>query len=140
MKLPIGYEKFHRNKFLNYQLNRWYSLGYARKEDIKKIAEKIRTFDDYINEFKTASDIALKEGRLKNAATYLRASEFLISPDDHRKFPVYKEYIEIFDKAFKDENFERHIGFKIQFSDYFKANWKPYMKNNTKPAVNRISI
>lgn len=108
MKLPIGYEKFHKSKFLNYQLNRWYSLGYARKEDIASVAKKIRTFDDYVNEFKYASDVALKEGRLKNAATYLRASEFLISPNDDRKIPVYTEFIELFDKAFADENFERH--------------------------------
>lgn len=29
---------FHRNKFLNYRLNRWYSLGYARLEDIERKA------------------------------------------------------------------------------------------------------
>jgi pimeloyl-ACP methyl ester carboxylesterase len=108
MELPIGYKKFHKNKFLNYQLNRWYSLGYAREEDILSISKRIKTFDDYVNEFKLASDIALKEGRLKNAATYLRASEFLISPNDDRKLPVYKEFIALFDKAFEDESFERH--------------------------------
>jgi flagellin-specific chaperone FliS len=76
VKLPTGYEKFHKNKFLNHQMNRWYSLGYAVKEDIERIAEKINSIDDYINEFMVAADIAKDEGRLKNAATYLRASEF----------------------------------------------------------------
>src|SRR5690606_13915526 len=108
MKLPIGYQPFHKSKFLNYQLNRWYSLGYARLEDIEAIAQKIKTFDDYVREFRLASNTALKEGRLKNAATYLRASEFLIAPNDERKIPVYKEYIELFDSAFADEKFERH--------------------------------
>lgn len=51
MEFPIGYYQFHKNKFLNYQLNRWYSLGYSRKEDIEKIGARIRTFDDYISEF-----------------------------------------------------------------------------------------
>ena len=108
MKLPVGYKRFHKDKFINYQLNRWYSLGFARHEDLEIIGKRIGTFDDYINEFKLASDIASKEGRLKNASTYLRASEFLISPNDDRKIPIYKEFIALFDKAFHDENFERH--------------------------------
>ncbi len=116
MKLPIGYHKFHNNKFLNYQLNRWHSLGYSKLEDIQQIGRKIKTFDDYINEFKTASETAEIEGRLKNAATYLRASEFLISPIDKRKIPVYKEFINLFDIAFKEEKFERH---KIPYNGSF---------------------
>lgn len=116
MKLPIGFQEFHKNKFLNYQLNRWYSLGYSKLEDIQLVGSKIRSFDDYIKEFRIASDNAKKEGRLKNAATYLRASEFLISPDDDRKIPVYKEFIDLFDTAFHDENFERH---KIPFNGSF---------------------
>jgi pimeloyl-ACP methyl ester carboxylesterase len=108
MNLPIGYHPFHKNQFLNYQINRWYSLGFAKLEDIEKIAKKIKSFEDYINEFRLASDLAKSEGRLKNAATYLRAAEFLIAPDDHRKIPIYKEYIELFDRAFADQKFERH--------------------------------
>jgi len=108
MKLPIGYHQFHKNKFLNYQLNRWYSLGYSKLEDIQQVGRKIKSFDDYINEFRIASDNAKNEGRLKNASTYLRASEFLISAGDERKIPVYKEFIDLFNNAFQDENFERH--------------------------------
>lgn len=116
MKLPIGYHMFHKNKFLNYQLNRWYSLGYSKLEDIQQVGNKIKTFDDYINEFRIASDTAKNEGRLKNAATYLRASEFLISPGDERKIPVYKEFIALYNNAFQDEIFERH---KIPYSGSF---------------------
>ncbi|MFP4526811.1 MAG: alpha/beta hydrolase [Bacteroidales bacterium] len=116
MKLPIGFHKFHKNKFFNYQLNRWYSLGYSRLEDLQQVGSKIKTFDDYINEFRIASDKAKTEGRLKNAASYLRASEFLISPNDDRKIPIYKEFINLFDKAFDEENFERH---KIPYNGSF---------------------
>lgn len=132
MNLPIGYQKFHKDKFLNYQLNRWYSLGYARLEDIENIAKKIKTFDDYIHEFKLAADIALKEGRLKNAATYLRASEFLIPPNDDRKMTVYKAFIEMFDNAFKDENFERHqIAYNGSFLSAIKIPSKTTVKKGT---------
>ncbi|MCB0630156.1 MAG: alpha/beta fold hydrolase [Saprospiraceae bacterium] len=116
MQLPVGYHRFHKNKFLNYQLNRWYSLGYSRKEDIEMIGKNIHSFEDYVRQFEAASDLAEKEGRLKNAATYLRASEFLISPDDERKIPVYKKFIGLFDKAFSDEKFERH---KIPYNNSF---------------------
>lgn len=133
MKLPIGYHKFHKNKFLNYQLNRWYSLGYSKLEDIKQVGRSIKTFDDYINEFRIASDKAKDEGRLKNAATYLRASEFLISPSDKRKIPVYKECINLFDIAFKEENFERH---KIPYNGSFLSVIKiPSKTNETKGTI-----
>lgn len=108
MNLPIGYHKFHKNKFLNYQLNRWHSLGYSRLEDIREIGTTINSFEEYVNAFQLASENAKIEGRLKNAATYLRASEFLLSPNDERKIPVYKDFISLFDTAFKDENVERH--------------------------------
>ena len=108
MPFPVGYHPFHRNKFLNYQLNRWYSLGYARQEDIEAIARRISSFDDYVTAFTRASDKARAEGRLTNAATYLRASEFLIDPEDERKIPVYKSFIKLFDEAFADESYSRH--------------------------------
>lgn len=134
MKLPIGFHKFHKNKFLNYQLNRWYSLGYSKLEDIQQVGSKIKTFDDYINEFRIVSDKAKTEGRLKNAATYLRASEFLISPNDERKIPpIYNEFIALFNKAFEKENFERH---KIPYNGSFLAAIKiPSKTNETKGTI-----
>ncbi len=116
MHLPIGYHRFHQNKFINYQLNRWHSLGYSRKDDIEDIGSKIRTFKDYVSEFTLASKQAIQENRLKEASTYLRASEFLISPDDDRKIPTYNKFIQLFDQAFSDENFERH---KVKYAEGF---------------------
>lgn len=116
MNLPVGYHKFHKNDFLNYQLNRWYSLGYARFEDIKTVGSNINNFDDYVDAFTTASETALREGRLKNAATYCRASEFLISPTDPDKIPVYNKFIRLFDMAFAEDDYERH---KVPYHDSF---------------------
>src|SRR5680860_580386 len=113
---PIGYYVFNKNKFINYQLNRWYSLGYARKEDIVAIGRKTKSFNDYTNGFMEAALVAEKEGRLKNAATYIRASEFLLPAGDKKKLKLYKDYIKMFDTAFKDEGFERH---KIPYAGSF---------------------
>lgn len=128
MKLPVGYHTFHQNQFLNYQLNRWYSLGYSRKEDIDTIGKKINSFGDYITAFGQAAALAEKEGRLKNAAAYIRAGEFLITPDDERKIPIYNKYIRLFDKAFADEKFERH---KVPYSDSFLSAIKIPSKTGT---------
>ena len=106
--LPIGYFKFHKDPFINYQLNRWYSLGYTRKEDLERIGRETRTFEDYVLGFKKLTEEAIAENRLQNAAFYLRAAEFLISPKDPQKIPTYDRFIELFDKAFAGESFERH--------------------------------
>lgn len=108
VNFPVGYYNFHKNKFFNYQLNRWHSLGYARLEDLEVIGQNINSFDDYINEFTKASNLAFQEGRLKNASTYLRAAEFLIAPNSPNKEYVYKKYLSTFNKAFEEDNFERH--------------------------------
>ncbi len=116
MALPIGYHRFHKNKFLNYQLNRWYSLGYSRKEDIMQIGIRIRNFEDYVTQFNLASEVAMKEKRYKHAATYLRASEFLMVPSDQRKQSTYLQYLQLFDQVFLNERYVRH---KIPYAQSF---------------------
>src|SRR5690606_25657620 len=133
MELPVGYHKFHKNTFINYQLNRLYSLGYTRKKDVENAASKIKSFNDYINQFNIASDKAYNEGRLKNAAMYCRASEFLIKPDSKNKIPAYNKFIQLFDEAFSDENFERH---KVPYNNsHLSAIKIPSSTTNTKGTV-----
>ena len=42
---PIGYHKFHRKQVFNFQLNRWYSLGYSSFEDVRDVGQRIKTFE-----------------------------------------------------------------------------------------------
>ena len=44
---PVGYHQFHTVKIINFQLNRWHSLGYARFEDLLQAAQRIKTLDDW---------------------------------------------------------------------------------------------
>ena len=76
MNLPVGYFNFHKDAFINYQLNRWHSFGFTRKADIEKIGMMIKTFEDYVREFMKLGDEALAENRIMNAAFYYRAAEF----------------------------------------------------------------
>ena len=44
---PIGYHEFHKDPAFNFQLNRWYSMGYVRLEDIEDVSQKINTFEEW---------------------------------------------------------------------------------------------
>jgi hypothetical protein len=58
--LPVGFCQFHKNKFYNYQLNRLYSLGNTRLEDIQKAATRIDGFDRYQKMFAFLDQKAVK--------------------------------------------------------------------------------
>lgn len=105
--LPVGFHEFHKNQFYNLQLNRWYSEGYTRLEDLEKAAAAIKTMEDYKKAFVALAAQAMAEGRLKNAAFYYRAAEFVTKPSDPDKFPLYDQFIDTFYQAFKDDNIER---------------------------------
>ncbi|MBN2071624.1 MAG: alpha/beta hydrolase [Candidatus Krumholzibacteriota bacterium] len=104
---PVGYREFHRKQLFNFQLNRWYSLGYARREDMEKAGRKIRSFKDWKNVMVSLGEEALGEERLINAAFYYRAAEFYIKARDSEKDKVYNRFLDLFDTAFASEKIER---------------------------------
>ncbi|MFP5415749.1 MAG: alpha/beta hydrolase [Actinomycetes bacterium] len=107
-ELPVGYYRFTRNRFLNYQLNRWYSLGYTRLEDIAAAGRQIRRASDSIAVFTGLAETAVQDGRLRNAAFNYRAAEFHTDPRDPDKVPRYRSFRTAFDDGFAGEGFERH--------------------------------
>jgi hypothetical protein len=76
LEFPIGYHRFHKKQLFNFQLNRWYSLGYARLEDMEEAGKRIRSFSDWKIEMLKLAEKAVSEDRLINAAFYYRAAEF----------------------------------------------------------------
>jgi len=105
--LPIGFEPFARDKFLNYQLNRWHSQGYARTEDLRAAGARIKSFDDYRREFRALAEAAEDEARWSNAFSYWRAAEFL-EPPGPDKLRHYEAAIAAFDRAFSGDGITRH--------------------------------
>src|SRR3989339_840615 len=115
-KFPVGYEKFHKKQLFNFQLNRPYSFGYARFEDLKEVGQKIKTFTDWKREMLKLAEKAVSEDRLKNAAFYYRAAEFYTKSNDPEKDVLYKKFIELFYKAFENDVIEKH---KVPYENTF---------------------
>ena len=114
--LPVGFHAFHKNQFLNLQFNRWYSEGYTRLEDLEKAAASIKTPADNKTAFSSLAEEALHENRLKNAAFYYRAAEFLAKPTDPDKARLYDAFHDTFYNAFKDDQIQSH---KVPFGSGF---------------------
>jgi hypothetical protein len=49
---PVGFHQFHKKQIYNFQLSRYYSLGFARYEDMEEAGDSSPTAreikDDYI--------------------------------------------------------------------------------------------
>ncbi len=86
---PIGYHQFHKDQLFNFQLNRWFSLGYAGLEDMEEAGLKIKSFKDWKLEMIKLAEKAVSENRLINAAFYFRAAEFYTSSKDADKELLY---------------------------------------------------
>ncbi|PKL68841.1 MAG: alpha/beta hydrolase [Methanobacteriales archaeon HGW-Methanobacteriales-1] len=115
-KFPVGYQNFHKDQLFNYQLNRWYSWGYARYEDMEEAGLKIDNFQDWKNIMIKLAKIALQEDRLINAAFYYRAAEFYTFSNDPDKEILYDKFCDLFYNIFQNEGLER---FKVPYKDGF---------------------
>ena len=104
---PVGYHEFHEKQIFNFQLNRWYSLGYARFEDMQEAGGRINSFAEWKAEMLRQAEKAVAEDRLMNAAFYYRAAEFYTSHDDPDKALLYDRFIDLFYNVFRDEGIER---------------------------------
>lgn len=104
---PIGYHKFHKDKLFNFQLNRWYSFGYARFEDLVEAGKMISSFDDWKREMIKLAELAVDEKMLLRAAFYYRAAEFYLLEDVPEKTQLYEKFNHLFYEAIQNDDTER---------------------------------
>jgi pimeloyl-ACP methyl ester carboxylesterase len=107
-RFPVGFERFHRRAFLNYQLNRAHALGHADRDELHRAAARLRSPVDCVAVFEALSEQAEREGRLRNATSYLRLAEFFTPPRSPDKLPRYRRYRQLFDAGFADSGVVRH--------------------------------
>lgn len=89
---PVGYYQFNKDKAFNFQLNRWFSMGYARYEDMREAGANIDSFDHWKREMLGLADQSLSENRIMNAAFYLRAAEFFTNGEDPEKQYLARQF------------------------------------------------
>ncbi len=119
---PVGYHKLHRTKIIDYQLNRWHSLGYIPLDDMREAAQNIGGLEDWKREFVRQAENAHAEGRLMAATFHYRAAEFFTHPNDPDKLALYKRFLDMFyNDVFADEPIEVHT--------------VPYVNGRTLPAL-----
>ena len=106
IEFPVGFHEFHQDQGFNFQLNRWYSLGIARMEDLEEAGKNIMAAEDWKNVFVRLADNAAADNRFLNAAYYYRAAEFYLTDDDPDKIPVYQKFITYFEKAFGNSGYK----------------------------------
>ncbi|MEX5295577.1 alpha/beta fold hydrolase [Kocuria sp. CPCC 205268] len=106
--LPVGFERFHRRDFVNYQLNRAHALGFADRQELVDAAAQIRSTDDCPPLFEALARRSAAEGRLRQAAGHARIAEFFTPPRSAQKAERYRRYRELFDTAFAGAPLVRH--------------------------------
>jgi len=107
---PVGYHDLHKVKIIDFQLNRWYSLGYARLEDMSEAGSRIQSLDDWKPEMVRQAEKAMSEGRVLNGTFYYRAAEFFTHPKDPDKQSLYDRFIDLFyGQIVAGENITRHL-------------------------------
>ena len=105
--LPVGYEIMHKVPIIDFQMNRWVSTGYARREDFRKIAGDIGDFSQWNRKMLEIAKEAEEEGRGLNAACYYRGAEFFTSAKDPAKQELYRKFQELFWAVTDQSNIER---------------------------------
>jgi pimeloyl-ACP methyl ester carboxylesterase len=119
--LPVGYHNFHKKQVYNFQFNRWYSLGFARYEDMIEAGKRINNFSDWKKVMIDLAEDAESEGRLKNSMIYYRGAEFYITHKDPDKINFYNKFIDMFYKSYEKEGLKR---FKIPYNNSFLPSFK----------------
>jgi pimeloyl-ACP methyl ester carboxylesterase len=114
--LPVGYHQFHKKQVYNFQFNRWYSLGFARYEDMVHAGATIKNFTDWKPALLDLAKKAEQENRLKNACIYYRGAEFYIDQNDPDKNHCYQTFLDMFYDVFKEDNIKR---FKVPYQNSY---------------------
>ena len=106
--LPVGFERFHRRDFLNYQFNRAHALGFADRGELFAAAARVRSGPDCVPVFEDLSERAAAVGRTRHAAGYLRLAEFFTPPRSDEKLERYRRLRDLYDAAFAGTGVVRH--------------------------------
>ncbi|MDC0746574.1 alpha/beta hydrolase [Polyangium mundeleinium] len=107
-QLPIGFQHFHPNDFVNYQLNRAHALGTLPRATAERGAAQIERPEDVPAVFGALAGEAEREGRWTEAAGCARLAEFFTPRPSDVQVAAYERYRGLWDRAVADEGITRH--------------------------------
>lgn len=114
LSFPVGYHTFHKNKDINFQLNRFYSFGYWTKSDAEEAGKAIREISDWKPIFIEMAERHKAENRPMAAAFSYRAAEFYTLPGDQDKMRLYDQFIDLFYASIQEKKLDK---FSIPYQD-----------------------
>ncbi len=74
---------------------------------MKEAGQRVHNFEDWKRVMLELAEKATSEERSMNAAFYYRAAEFYMLKDSTEKRLMYDKFIDLFNKAFEDDEIER---------------------------------
>ena len=114
MKLSTSFYNLHSDPGLNYTMNR---LAWTISvEELKEVADRIETLEDWIREMKIQAKTSEEKGNLLNAARYYQAAEFYMVHGNPKKKEIYKHSIDLINKSMPEMAESR---FQIPYKDGF---------------------
>ena len=81
MQFRVGYYEFSGDAGMNFQLNRFYSMGVFEKEELAELGRRATDFEKWIALFTEAGDRAAEAGDHNRAALCYRAAQFYTLSD-----------------------------------------------------------
>ena len=106
MNFPIGFFEFSPDTGMNFQLNRFYSMGLLEKEELMDIGRKADSFETWIRLFTEKAEAAEKDGDHLRAALCYRAADFYTisdigNPEGSLKRKLYEKCMEHYDAYYR---------------------------------------
>ena len=107
MKFNKGFYDFSENVGMNFQLNRFYSMGAMEKDELMEIGKKATDFETWIKLFMEAGKLAAEQGNHLKAAVCYRAAHFYALSDakdaegNLLKETLYETCMEHFDAYYR---------------------------------------
>lgn len=95
---PVGYHQFHNKQLYNFQLNRWYSLGYLQYQDVKSAGKRVKKFTDWKPVMVEYAERKKEQGKFIEAAFFYRVAEFYTLYGQEDKEILYNKFIDLFYK------------------------------------------
>jgi len=95
VSFPVGYHTFHKNKDINFQLNRFYSFTYWTKADAEEVGKAVNKIEEWPPILTRIAERQLANDRPLAAATSFRAAELFAFPSDPLKIQYYDRFTEL---------------------------------------------